>query len=136
MAAIGPFGGGGGSAFEDGPASQVRSVIVRSGAYVDSITFLYADGSTKVHGGQGGGPPQRLDLNAGEFLAGVEGAYEPYLMYLFFTTSQGRSFGPFGGGGGNGFMLTPIPGYAITSFFGRSGSYVDALGFYIQQVGH
>jgi hypothetical protein len=114
----------------------VREVIIRSGAYIDNITLVYADGTTRYHGGLGGEivhPP--LVLNPGEFLNGLEGAYDQYLNWLFFTTSAGRSWGPFGVAVGNSFMLTPIPGFAIMSFFGRSDRYVHALGFYIQQVG-
>jgi hypothetical protein len=136
MAAIGPFGGVGGGSFDDNPASQVRKVAIYSGTYIDKIILQYADDTTSSHGGPGGEllhPP--LELGDGEFLNGVEGAYDQYLNWIVFTTSANRTFGPFGVASGRTFILTQIPGFAITSFFGRSGVYVDALGFYIQKVG-
>lgn len=55
---IGPFGGNGGSPWDDGQHSGLRQIVIKSGWFIDSIEFVYdEDGialETTRHGGDGG----------------------------------------------------------------------------------
>ena len=135
---VGPFGGGGGGAFEDpGPIpdlTKITSITVRSGTYVDAIatTYVLPDGSTQTfsHGG-GGGTPHDIYFNPGEQIIAVVGRSGDYLDNICFLTEdpQGvrRTYGPYGGQGGNQFICNA----KVNGFFGRSGSYIDQIGFFV-----
>jgi hypothetical protein len=133
----GPFGGGGGGAFQDpGPIPELTSITgitVRSGSFVDSIatTYRMADGSSQTfsHGG-GGGTAHDIVFNPGEQIIAVVGRSGDYLDNIAFLTEdrQGvrRTHGPFGGQGGSPFIVNA----RVNGFFGRSGAYIDQLGFF------
>lgn len=56
----------------------------------------------------------------------------PVIRSLTFSSNK-RKFGPFGVEGGTPFSM-PMEGGQIVGFKGRSGWYVDAIGFYIAKV--
>jgi hypothetical protein len=134
------YGGGGGNAFDDTTLWTTRivgiqSLTIRSGAGVDSIqaTYIMADGSVlaaPAHGGSGGSPTT-LTFAAGETIINISGSAGEYLGQITITTrtlAGGlNTYGPYGGGGGNDFVLDGV----VTAFCGRSGKYVDAVGFYL-----
>jgi jacalin-like lectin domain-containing protein len=135
-----PTGAGGGDPFDDTTLSStpivgIQSLIIRSGRYVDSIqaTYLLADGTVltaPAHGGSGGNP-SRINLAAGETIIGISGRAGTLLDQISITTRNvagtSKIYGPYGGGGGNDFVLDGV----VTGFMGRSGEYVDALAFYL-----
>lgn len=134
------YGGGGGDAFDDTsistmPIVGIQSLTIRSGSYVDSLqaTYIMADGTFlpgPAHGGSGGSPTT-ITFAADETIINVSGRAGSYLDQITITTrtSAGLTniYGPYGGGGGNDFVLDGV----VTAFFGRSGAFVDQLGFYL-----
>lgn len=134
------YGGGGGNAFDDTSISTVpivgiQSLTIRSGSYVDSLqaTYIMADGTFlpgPAHGGSGGSLTT-INFAADETIINVSGRAGDFLdqITIITRTSAGliNTYGPYGGGGGNDFVLDGV----VTAFFGRSGEYVDQLGFYL-----
>lgn len=130
------FGGSGGKAFDDLEKHPtivgIRGLIVRSGTSIDSFQAVYQlkDGSTVVgprHGGLGGSE-KRFMLDEGEVLIGMEGKTSGVLVdQLTFYSNRGRQYGPYGRSYTMPFK-TGGTDLELTSFFGRSGKLVDALG--------
>ena len=82
------------------------------------------------HGSQGGGVHSFL-LNGGEYINKVEGKSGKYVDQIKFTSSTGRTFGPFGGGGGGTFVAAR-PNCKLAYFSGNCGKYVDRIVFHWQ----
>lgn len=135
---VGPFGGPGGGAFHDpGPVpelSKITSITIRSGSLVDAIatTYLLPDGSSGTFGhGGGGGTAHTIFFENTEQIIAVVGRSGTFLDNIAFLTEdrQGnrRTHGPFGGNGGAQFIVNR----KVNGFFGRSGSLIDQLGFFV-----
>ena len=129
------YGGSGGSAFQDDLTQVCRldAINVRSGEYVDMLqaVWQYPSG-TRVNGPAHGGPggsPTTVNLQPGEIIVRIDLRSGRYLDQITFFTDQGRQYGPFGGDGGSAQSLTNL--VAVTGFIGRSGDYVDQIGFWI-----
>lgn len=120
---------------------------VRHGDYVDgiSLAWIQPDGTfvEGPHHGGGGGTEDSFTLEPGETIQVIRGASGDLVDSLSFQTSLGRTYGPYGGRGGNPFEVNfarepnPIdrsPGAAVihplTGIFGRSGDLLDAIGFW------
>lgn len=127
------YGGPGGDAFSDDLTQSCRlsSVTIRSGGYVDSIqgTYTMPSGATYSPGphGGGGGDQQSFNLAPGEFIVHIDGRSGTYIDQLKFSTNLGNVHGPYGGDGGDPFTLSNLH---VGGFFGQSGRYLDAVGFF------
>ena len=126
-------GGQGGTAFSDDltQSCAVIQVNIRSGSYVDAIEFLYRKPNGQsfsggVHGGSGG-TAATFKLAPNEWIVRVDGRSGTYVDQLKFTTNLGNVYGPYGQNGGSAWAHTGT----ISGIFGRSGSYVDAIGFFM-----
>jgi hypothetical protein len=131
------FGGNGGSAFDDlngagGAVKSINKIVIRSGTFVDNISTSYElpNGGHFVgtHGGNGGSATT-LALAPGEKVVGVRGRSGTFLDQISFVTlgpAGQKVHGPFGGNGGTPFEIEA----EIDSFYGRSGTFDDNLGFY------
>lgn len=79
-----------------------------------------------------------LDLEEGEYVTTIEVKHGRYVTRLSFTTNKGRTLGPCGGGGtlflgGKGGEETTVhapEGDMLVGIRGRSGKYLDAIGFH------
>ena len=135
------FGGSGGKAFDDLEKHPgivgIRGLIVRSGNSIDSFQAVYQlkDGSTVVgprHGGLGGSE-KRFMLDEGEVLIGMEAKTSGVLVdQLIFYSNRDRQYGPYGSSCTETFK-TGGTDQELTSFFGRSGQLVDAIGVRLTQ---
>ncbi|SER58889.1 Jacalin-like lectin domain-containing protein [Giesbergeria anulus] len=128
------YGGQGGSDFSDDLTQTARivSISIRHGSRVDSIqtTWLLTDGSQligKLHGGSGG-KEDVIQFAADEHVVTIQGRSGSRVDSLTITTNK-KSYGPYGGDGGESFG--PIPAERAGGFFGRSGSELDAIGVFI-----
>ena len=135
------FGGKGGIAFKDPIETHIPAIIgikalrIRHGDQVDSIqvTQLLADGSTYVspkHGGNGG-QETYIEFEVGEEIVKVLGKTNSVLvdqLTFIAKTANGtqRRYGPFGKTGQSPITVTG----KILGLFGRSGTLLDAVGFY------
>ncbi|EEE64302.1 hypothetical protein OsJ_19139 [Oryza sativa Japonica Group] len=141
---VGPWGGTGGYPWDDGVYSTVRQVIITHGAAIDSIRIEYdLKGSSvwsETHGSTDGGSETdkvKLDF-PDEILVSVSGYYgsvcgTPVIIRSLTFQSNRSIYGPFGTEDGTPFSL-PVSSGKIIGFHGRSGSYLNSIGFYLKQV--
>ncbi len=130
----GPSGGYGGVHYNSGATGQTKVVEVRvySGAFIDSIQFIYKfDHGGLLQGkkfGGNGGKLKVLKLAADEYIDRAGGKYGKYVDSLFLVTNKGRMM-KWGGNGGSADFFYSVPkGGSIWGFNGRAGKYIDAFG--------
>uniref|UniRef100_A0A0E0L560 Jacalin-type lectin domain-containing protein n=1 Tax=Oryza punctata TaxID=4537 RepID=A0A0E0L560_ORYPU len=135
---VGPWGGAGGSLWDDGGHTGIRSITLSYDRCIDSIAVEYDRNGVAVsgerHGGAGGNQTTQIKLGfPEEYLTTVSGHYAavaqggaPVIRSLAFRTSR-REYGPFGAAEGTPFAF-PVDGGAIVGFWGRSGRQLDAVG--------
>ncbi|KAF8012320.1 hypothetical protein BT93_I0457 [Corymbia citriodora subsp. variegata] len=133
---IEPFGGPGGSPWDDGIHTDVREINIVAGFVIDSITFEYeSNGSTiqsPKHGGNGGDKTYKIKLDyPREYLTSYSGYIRDdfgsvVIRSLTFQSNE-RTYGPFGIKKGKYFSFPSI-GEKIVGFHGRSGNHLDSLG--------
>jgi len=141
---VGPWGGTGGYPWDDGVYSTIRQIVVTHGAAIDSIRIEYDLKGRSVwsetHGGTDGGSETdkvKLDF-PDEVLVSVSGHYgsvcgTPVIIRSLTFQSNSSKYGPFGTEDGTPFSL-PVSSGKIIGFHGRSGSYLNSIGFYLKQV--
>ncbi|XP_048128151.1 jacalin-related lectin 4-like [Rhodamnia argentea] len=140
LKSIGPFGGHGGSPWEDGDSTGVREIIVKGGSAIDSITVEYDKNGSVVqgprHGGDGGHKTLKIKLDyPREYLISFSGYFGDISGYTLVRSltfrSNEKTFGPIGVEDGKYFSL-PSTGRKIVRFHGRSGLYLDSLGAHFE----
>ncbi|KAL2234786.1 jacalin-related lectin 19-like [Sesamum indicum] len=141
---VGPWGGNGGTAWDDGSYSGVREITLVYARCIDSIRVVYDKNGVPVsgekHGGVGGNTTAQIKLKfPEEFLTTVTGhcspvvcGGSPVIRSLTFKSNR-RTFGPFGVEEGVPFSF-PMEGGQIVGFKGRAGWYLDAIGFHIARA--
>lgn len=141
---VGPWGGTGGYPWDDGVYSTIRQIVIGHGATIDSIRIEYDLKGRSVwsetHGGTDGGSETdkvKLDF-PDEVLVSVSGHYgsvcgTPVIIRSLTFQSNSSTYGPFGTEDGTPFSL-PVSSGKIIGFHGRSGSYLNSIGFYLKQV--
>eukprot|EP00262_Sarcandra_glabra_P006765 TRINITY_DN1929_c0_g1_i1.p1 TRINITY_DN1929_c0_g1~~TRINITY_DN1929_c0_g1_i1.p1 ORF type:complete len:219 (-),score=31.38 TRINITY_DN1929_c0_g1_i1:233-832(-) len=141
---VGPWGGNGGSTWDDGSYTGVREITLVYDRCIDSIRVEYDKRGKPVlaekHGGNGGNRTAHIKfLYPEEFLTTVSGHYSPVVnggtpvIRSLTLKSNQRTFGPFGVEEGTPFSF-PMDGGLIVGFRGRSGWYLDAIGFRLSRV--
>ncbi|OIW02578.1 hypothetical protein TanjilG_24029 [Lupinus angustifolius] len=141
---VGPWGGSGGSHWDDGVYSGVRQLVIAHGAGVDSIQIEYDKKGCSIwsmkHGGNGGHKTDKVNLDyPEEFLTSIHG-YQGSLTHwganfvrsLSFQSNK-KTYGPFGVQQGTQFSI-PMTGVKIVGFHGRCGWYLDAIGVYVKPL--
>ncbi|XP_071680607.1 jacalin-related lectin 3 [Lolium perenne] len=141
---VGPWGGIGGYPWDDSVYSTIRQIVITHGAAVDSIRIEYdLKGNSiwsKPHGStEEGSDTDKVKLDfPGEILVSVSGYYgsvcgSPIIIRSLTFQSNRSKYGPFGTEDGTPFSL-PVSSGKIIGFHGRSGSYLNSIGFYLKQV--
>ncbi|XP_006647196.1 disease resistance protein RGA5-like isoform X3 [Oryza brachyantha] len=141
---IGPWGGNGGVTCDIKVASKrLESVTICSGIIIDALAFSYFDKdgerhTTSLWGGLGGSV-QLINLDEREYLVEVIGTVGPFNVSSEAITSltlvtNVRSYGPFGQPQGTPFRTPLKKNSCIVGFFGRSGTYLDAVGVYFHPL--
>ncbi|KAJ0026058.1 hypothetical protein Pint_09030 [Pistacia integerrima] len=139
----GPWGGSGGSTFDDGNFTGVRQINISRNVGIVSIRVCYdRDGQAvwgSKHGGTGGFRNDRVIFDYPyEILTHITGTYGP-LMYmgpniiksLTFHTTKGKH-GPFGEEQGPSFTHKMNEG-KIVGFHGKEGLFLDAIGVHVME---
>ncbi|MFS7974418.1 putative jacalin-like lectin domain-containing protein [Helianthus anomalus] len=124
---LGPWGGNGGDEWEDGAHNGVREITLVYGSCIDSIRVTYDNNGkpflAEKHGGFGGTKTAQIKLQfPEEILVSVSGHY--------CRVTNKRTLGPFGVEEGTPFNFSTNGG-RIVGFYGRSGWFLDSLGFYL-----
>ncbi|NBM18584.1 jacalin-like lectin [Streptomyces sp. GC420] len=129
------FGGPHGTAFNDAddlPAvPSPRTLTLRGGSRLDSVSLTLDGGTVLGHGGTGG-TPVSLALAAGEHLTSVKltrGQKDgrTRIFSAAFTTDRGRTLSA-GAATSDTVTFTAPAGWQITGFTGRAGDEIDKLG--------
>ncbi|XP_035833065.1 jacalin-related lectin 19 [Helianthus annuus] len=140
---LGSWGGNGGDEWEDGAHNGVREITLVYGSCIDSIRVTYDNNGkpflAEKHGGFGGTKSAQIKLQfPEEILVSVSGHYcrvvyggNPVIRSLTFKTNK-RTLGPFGVQEGTPFNFSTNGG-RIVGFYGRSGWFLDSLGFYLSR---
>lgn len=141
---LGPWGGSGGTSWDDGTYHGVREITVVYDRCIDSIRVVYDKNGKPVkaekHGGIGGNQTAEIKLQCPEeFLVSVSGHYfpvvhggSPVIRSLTFQSNR-RTFGPYGVEEGTPFTFS-MDGGIIVGLSGRSGWHLDAIGFRLSRV--
>ncbi|XP_065866970.1 jacalin-related lectin 19 [Euphorbia lathyris] len=136
---VGPWGGNGGAAWDDGIYNGVREITLLYDRCIDSIQLVYDKNGKPVtsekHGGAGGSKRAEIKLQfPEEFLVSASGYYcpvvhggSPVIRSITFKSNK-RTFGPYGFEEGTPFTLS-MDGGSIVGFMGRGGWFLDAIGF-------
>lgn len=137
---FGPWGGTGGSVFEDETYTGIRQINLSRNVGVVSLRACYDRYGQVIwgskHGGTGGFKHDKIIFDyPSEILMYITGTYAP-LMYmgpnvirsLTFHTNLGKH-GPFGEEQGPSFTSKMNEG-RIVGFHGREGLFLDAIGVY------
>ncbi|KAK3411891.1 hypothetical protein EUGRSUZ_I00644 [Eucalyptus grandis] len=148
---IGPFGGLGGCAWDDGKFSGVREIEVMYDDVIRYIMFLYDKSGERVCSAMHGGPTGkdkskvtwvRLDFPQ-EYLTSISGYKREdgdgnidnaIVQSLTFYSSRGRH-GPFGKETGTYFWY-PSTRSKIIGFHGRCRETLHAIGVYAEPIPH
>lgn len=146
--AFGPSGGYGGAAFNAPAPGQngswrISGVEVRSGSSIDQIELTWtsqsgATQSSDEFGGEGGAPSS-FGIAAGDYLTAIVGSVCTYNNLVLISslqcfTKNGYASSVFGIPTNRNFYFECPAGYQIIGIFGRSGSELDALGVYIDEI--
>ncbi|KAK7325138.1 hypothetical protein VNO77_29240 [Canavalia gladiata] len=136
---VGPWGGNGGTGWDDGSFTGVREIKLVYDLCIDSIHVVYDRNGkpfrAEKHGGVGGSKTAEIKLECpDEFLISVSGHYcpvfrggTPVIRSLTFKSNR-RTFGPYGVQEGTPFTFS-IEGGCVVGFKGRSDWHLDAIAF-------
>ncbi|HEX8628436.1 MAG TPA: jacalin-like lectin, partial [Catenuloplanes sp.] len=120
------------------PRARVERLTVRGGSRLDQVALTRADGTTLVHGGNGG-TPSTLPLAAGEQLTQVTLSWgkkdgRTRVFSARFATNHARVLAA-GRPTGDAVTYTAPAGWQIAGFHGRSGAELDSLGVIFTPAG-
>ncbi|XP_060190992.1 jacalin-related lectin 3 isoform X1 [Lycium barbarum] len=136
-----PWGGNGGSVFDDGIYDGVRQVYLSRNVGIVSIRACYDKNGQAVwgskNGGTGGFKTEKIIFDyPSEILTHITGYYGPTMIMgpniiqsLTFHTTKGKH-GPYGEEQGQQFS-TKLKEGMIVGFHGRKGLFLDALGVHV-----
>ncbi|ERN01274.1 jacalin-related lectin 3 isoform X1 [Amborella trichopoda] len=141
---VGPWGGQGGSPWDDGVHTGVKQIVIVHGGAIDSLRFEYDKKGQSVwsekHGGNGGCKTDKVKLEyPEEVLTWLSGHYGPMssgcptiIRSLTFQTNL-KKYGPFGVQQGTHFSFT-MSGGKVVGFHGRSGWHLDSIGLHLKPL--
>ncbi len=101
----------------------------RPNGYVTSIQLTTSLAVRTAHGGWAA--DQQCDtanMADGEYPIEIFGRADAFVDAIGYKTNSGRRIGPFGGAGGRGFSQSVGDAQRFYGFYGRSGSWMDAVG--------
>ncbi|XP_050211243.1 jacalin-related lectin 3-like isoform X1 [Mercurialis annua] len=139
----GPWGGSGGSAFDDGINTGIRQIYLSRNVGIVSVRVQYDRNGQAVwgskHGGTGGFKTDKIMFDyPSEILTHISGTYGPFMYMgpmiiksLTFYTNKGKH-GPFGEEQGPSFSSKPNEG-KIVGFYGKEGLFLDAIGVSVME---
>ncbi|XP_047981668.1 jacalin-related lectin 3 [Salvia hispanica] len=138
----GPWGGGGGSAFDDGVYDGVRQINLSRNVCIVAVRVCYERNGEIVWGSKNGGTGAfKTDKVVfdypSEILTHLTGYMGPTMIMgpsvvksLTFHTTKGK-YGPYGEEEGEFFSTKLKEGSMIVGFHGRRGLFLDAIGVHV-----
>lgn len=144
---IGPFGGLGGCAWDDGKFNGVREIVVMFNEVIHCIMFAYDKSGEQfwsvMHGGQAKGAKanvHKVTLNYPcEYLTSISGykredGDDAIVQSLSFYSNR-RRYGPFGNETGK-YFWHPSTRSKIIGFYGSCGETLKSIGVYAEPIPH
>ncbi|KAL3634253.1 hypothetical protein CASFOL_021307 [Castilleja foliolosa] len=138
----GPWGGPGGTPFDDGVYDGIRQINVSRNVAIVSIRVCYDKNGEHVWGSKNGGTGSiKADKVVFDYpsekLTHMTGYYGPTMIMgpnviksLTFHTTKAK-YGPYGEEKGDFFSTNSKDGSMILGFHGRKGLFVDAIGVHM-----
>ncbi|KAI3460354.1 hypothetical protein Pfo_017017 [Paulownia fortunei] len=138
----GPWGGTGGSMFDDGVYDGIRQINVSRNVAIVSIRVCYDQNGQPVWGSKNGGKgslkSEKIVFDyPSEILTHLTGYHGPTMIMgpnviksLTFHTTKGK-YGPYGEEEGEFFLTKSKEGSTIVGFHGRKGLFIDAIGIHV-----
>ena len=148
----GPSGGIGGGVFDpiitidQKPGWKIRKIKLRSGERVSQIQLEWEnskgefENSPTIGLGRDDHSEGEFDIVSNSYLIKVQGSLVKtggggiFISSLQFTTNRGDTSQLFGKDTSYIFSYQAPPEYQIVGIFGRSGSELDSIGFYINNL--
>lgn len=143
LVTVGPWGGSGGSAFDDGTYNGIRQITLSRNVAIVSMKVLYDWNGEALwgnkRGGTGGYRHDKIVLDyPDEVLTHITGTCGPLMSMgpiiirsIAFHTNR-RKHGPFGEERGASFSSKSKEG-KIIGFHGRGGLFIDAIGIHMME---
>lgn len=133
---LGPTGGTGGTAttVEVPQGVRVTSVHITYGDHLYGVLFSLSSGETVQMAGDSLGQITAVtNLKDGVTIQGFTGNYgDDTLNQITLLTSDGNSYGPYGGSAGTATFEFNVPtGCTFAGLCGRAGAWIDAFGIMI-----
>lgn len=138
---FGPWGGTGGTIFDDGIYTGVRQIHITRGLGISSMKVLYDRNGQAIwgdkRGSSGAAKTEKIIFDfPSEILTHVTGHFGPAMIMgptviksiMFHTTK--KNHGPFGDEHGTFFSSCLTEG-RIVGFHGRGGWYIDSIGVHV-----
>lgn len=137
---IGSWGGNGGSERDvQIKPTRLVSVTIRSGAFIDAISFTYVGTDNAQHSvgpwGGTGGSDDKITLDPTNYVTEISGTMGKFenddiVTSLKIVTLKGNPR-TYGSPNGTPFRIPVLDGGKIAGFFARAGAFVDAIGLYV-----
>lgn len=102
--------------------AEVESIEIKSGSFVDFISFVYRSGGVLRAGGGNGTDQEPFRLEPGEGLAEVRGTQGGLLDSVQFRTTRGRESRVYGGTGGKAYSIKAELGKQIVGLERSKGT--------------
>jgi len=109
----------------------IKGIAIQHGRRIESILVEYADRDKVIQTesiGNDSGQWSYIDLEEGEFITYISGKAGTLIDQLTFHTSLRRTFGPYGGNGGQYFEITVPSNALIIGFTGIDGPSIKQIG--------
>ncbi|XP_047324380.1 jacalin-related lectin 3 isoform X2 [Impatiens glandulifera] len=142
---VGPWGGQGGSSWDDGVWTGITKLMISYGVGIYTIQVEYDKNGTLLwsdkHGGRAGPKTDIVKLDyPQEYLTSIHGHHGslnergPVFIRSLSFESNIRTYGPYGTNEEGTYFTFPMNGGKIVGFHGRAGWYVDAIGAYLEPI--
>ncbi len=128
------IGGDGGSFWTDVDKcadGYVTGFRLRDGDEIDTVSFQYGGRGWSQPQGKGGSGAydHEVTLKGDDYIVRVDYRAGSRVDSLSFTTNKGKTYGPYGGGGGSPGTFRVTSGQKLGCMAGQSGAGVDSLTF-------
>ncbi|KAI8145103.1 Jacalin-like lectin domain-containing protein [Fennellomyces sp. T-0311] len=112
--------------------TQLLSIRVHHGSFLDGIVFRWSDSSETLIGKRGGGHTD-FYLQPGEEVSGFVVRSGAWVDGIQIKTSMGRMSPWFGGQGGGLHVVEPPQGYTLVGMYGSAAGWMDQLGIFYRK---
>jgi hypothetical protein len=118
---------------------RITGIAIQHGRRVEQIELEYSIGegfNLVEHIGNDAGKWSYIKLEPGEFITYITGQAGTLIDQITFHTSLRRTFGPYGGSGGQYFEITVPSDAMIIGFTGKVGPSINQIGLIYRRPDH